>query len=145
MNSLSLKGATMKRFTMLLASLVLVAVAQLGPARAATSTLTVTLAEQNGSGESGTATLTQVGPDVSVVIALKGAPATPQPAHIHSGTCSDLGGVANPLTNVVGGASTTLVKGTTIDALLANPMAINVHESAANLGKYVACGNIAAQ
>lgn len=135
----------MKRLSLMLATLVVAAFCQSASAGAATSTLTVTLAEQNGSGESGTATLTQVGPDVSVVVALKGAPATPQPAHIHSGTCSDLGGVANPLANVVAGNSTTVVKGTTIDALLANPMAINVHESAANLGKYVACGNIVAQ
>ncbi len=132
----------MKRISLLLASLAFVALGQLAPARAATSTLTVTLQEQNGSGESGTATLTQVGGDVQVVIALKSAPATPQPAHIHSGVCSDLGGVANALTNIVGGKSTTLVKGTTIDQLLANPHAINVHESAANLGKYVACGDI---
>ncbi len=135
----------MKRLSLMLATLVVVALSQSATAGAATSTLTVSLAEQNGSGESGTATLTQTGPDVSVVIALKGAPATPQPAHIHSGTCSDLGGVANALTNVVAGSSTTVVKGTTIDALLAKPMAINVHESAENLGKYVACGNIVAQ
>jgi sarcosine oxidase gamma subunit len=145
MNSLLLKGTTMKRISLLLAALVFSALAHSAPAGAATSTLTVTVQEQNGSGESGTATLTQVGGDVQVVIALKGAPATPQPAHIHTGTCSDLGGVVNPLTNVVGGNSTTLVKGTTIDALLAKPMAINVHMSADNLGKYVACGNIAAQ
>jgi hypothetical protein len=132
----------MKRISLLLASLAFVALGQLAPARAATSTLTVTLQEQNGSGESGTATLTQIGGDVQVVIALKSALATPQPAHIHSGVCSDLGGVANALTNIVGGKSTTLVKGTTIDQLLANPHAINVHESAANLGKYVACGDI---
>lgn len=135
----------MKRISLLLAALVFSALAHSAPVGAATSTLTVTMQEQNGSGESGTATLTQVGGDVQVVIALKGAPATPQPAHIHTGTCSDLGGVANPLTNVGGGNSTTLVKGTTIDALLAKPMAINVHLSADNLGKYVACGNIAAQ
>jgi opacity protein-like surface antigen len=135
----------MKRFSLLCASLAFVALAQVAPARAATSTLTVAMQPQNGSGESGTATLTQVGADVQVVIALKGEPATPQPAHIHNGVCSDLGGVVNPLTNVVGGSSTTLVRGTTIDALLAKPMAINVHESAENLGKYVACGNIAAQ
>jgi hypothetical protein len=32
----------------------------------------------------------------------------------------------------------------TIDYLLKGPFAINVHESADNLGKYVACGNIKA-
>jgi hypothetical protein len=133
----------MKRISLLLASLVFVSLSQLSAA-AATSTLTINISEQNGSGESGTATLTQMGADVKVVIALKGAPATtPQPAHIHDGTCADLKGVAYPLSNLVGGASTTTVKGVTIDKLLGGTYAINVHESAANLGKYVACGAIA--
>ena len=73
--------------------------------------MTVDIHAQNGSGESGTATLTQVGPDVTVVISLKGAPTTtPQPAHIHAGTCANLRGVAYALTNIVGGASTTTVQ-----------------------------------
>ncbi|MGB8965134.1 MAG: hypothetical protein WCB99_05795 [Candidatus Cybelea sp.] len=134
----------MKNAFILLTSFALVAVMQLAPAGAATSTLKVTLDAQNGSGETGTATLTQVGSDVQVVIALKGAPTTAQPAHIHNGVCSDLGGVVHPLSNVVNGSSTTTVKGVTIDGLLKQTSAINVHESAANLGKYVACGNITA-
>lgn len=132
----------MKRLSLLLASLVFVTLAQLSAA-AATSTLTVDLHAQNRSGETGTATLTQMGADVKVVISLKGAPATAQPAHIHDGTCADLKGVAYALSNVVDGKSTTTVKGVTIDKLLDGKYAINVHESAANLGKYVACGEIA--
>jgi hypothetical protein len=135
----------MTRFGLLLPLLAFLAVAQLLPASAATSTLTVTLNAQNGSGETGTATLTQAGSDVKVVISLKGAPATAQPAHIHDGTCAALKGVAYPLTNVVGGSSTTVVKGITIDKLLAGTYAINVHESAADLAKYVACGNVVAK
>lgn len=132
----------MKRLSLLLATLVFVTLSQLSAA-AATSSLTITLSEQNGSGENGTALLTQMGADVKVAIALKGAPATAQPAHIHDGTCADLKGVAYALSNVVDGKSTTTVKGVTIDKLLAGKYAINVHESAANLGKYVACGGIA--
>jgi len=133
----------MKRLSLLLISLVFITVAQLSAA-AATSTLTINLHEQNGSGENGTATLTQMGADVKVVIAIKGAPATtPQPVHIHDGTCADLKGVAYALTNVVNGSSTTTVKGVTIDKLLGAKYAINAHESAANLGKYVSCGDIA--
>jgi Cu/Zn superoxide dismutase len=128
----------------LLASFSLLCIALALPAAAAPSTLSVKLAAQNGSGENGTATLTQAGGDVQVVIALSGAPATAQPAHIHTGTCSSLGGVAYPLTSVTGGKSTTTVKGVTIAQLLAKPTAINVHESADDLQKYVACGNIAA-
>jgi Cu/Zn superoxide dismutase len=135
----------MKNLSIWLASFAFVTLAQMTAAGAATSTLTVTLNAQNGSGESGTATLTQSGSDVKVVIALKGAPATAQPAHIHDGTCANLKGVVYPLTSVVGGSSTTVVKGTTIDKLLGGTYAINVHESAADLGKYVACGNIVAK
>jgi hypothetical protein len=135
----------MKTLSLLLAAFVLIALAQFSAAGAATSTLTVTLNQQNASGESGSAKLTQTGSDVTVVISLKGAPATAQPAHIHDGTCANLKGVAYPLTSVVSGSSTTVVKGITIDKLLGGTYAINVHESAADLGKYVACGNIAAQ
>jgi len=133
----------MKR-TLLLASLSLLCVAFGQPAAAAPSTLTVQLQQQNGSGESGTATLTQTGSDVQVVIALNGAPATAQPAHIHFGVCSDLGGVAYPLMPIADGKSTTTVKGVTIAQLLSRPYGINVHESADNIQKYVACGDVTA-
>jgi hypothetical protein len=118
---------------LLLVSFAFVTVAQLSAA-AANSTLMINLHEQNGSGESGTATLAQMGANVKVVISLKGAPASPaQPAPIHDGTCANLKGVVYPLTNVVAGKSTTTVKGVTIDKLLGGTYAINVHESAANL------------
>lgn len=137
----------MKRYFALavVAAVAVVALAHHAPARAATSTLTVAISAQSGSGENGTATLTQVGPDLKVVIALKGAPASEQPAHIHDGTCPDPKGVAYGLTPVAGGSSTSMVKGVTIDQLLKEPYAINIHESKDNLGKYVACGNIVAK
>lgn len=135
----------MKR-TLLLSSLTLLCLALVLPASAAApSTLQVNLQQQNGSGESGSATLTQMGSDLQVVVAVDGAPATAQPMHIHTGTCSNLGGVVYPLTSVTGGKSTTTVKGVTIAQLLAKPFAINVHQSAAELQKYVACGNITAK
>ena len=134
----------MKRFTLLFGSLAFVLAGALSTASAATSTVKVTMNAQSGSGENGTATLTQMGSDVQVEIAITGSPATtPEPAHIHDGTCANLKGVVYPLTNVVDGKSTTTVKGVTIDKLLDGTYAINVHESAANLGKYVSCGNIA--
>jgi len=85
------------------------------------------------------------------------------PAHIHSGTCGDgLGDVVYPLDNVGGGTmmgtpvtgqqmgatdaipvqtSTTVVK-TTLEDLVGEAYAINVHESADNIQNYIACGNI---
>jgi len=106
--------------------------------------LTVPMHAQNGSGEDGTATLSQEGGDVKVVISLKAAPSTEQPAHIHDGTCSDLKGVAYPLTNVTSGSSTTMIKSASLAKWLKGAFAINVHESASDLGKYVSCGNITA-
>jgi hypothetical protein len=104
--------------------------------------ITVDLGEQNSSGESGTATLTADGEQTVVTIDLTGAPAdTPQPAHIHSGTCAELGDVVHPLANVEGGASET-----TVDAPLADlqgaAFAINVHESEEAIQNYVACGDV---
>lgn len=104
--------------------------------------ITVDLGEQNSSGESGTATLTADGEQTVVVIALTGAPAdTPQPMHIHSGTCAELGDVVYPLTNVEGGASETTVAAPLAD-LQAAAFAINVHESEEAIQNYVACGDI---
>lgn len=86
------------------------------------------------------------------------------PAHIHSGTCGDgLGDVVYPLSNVsesvlvdgtpvagtMAGAADAIpvaISGTTVPSsladLLASPYAINIHESAENIGTYIACGNI---
>ncbi len=84
------------------------------------------------------------------------------PAHIHSGTCAQLGDVVFPLSDVSGDI---LVDGTpmagedmgpddnavawsvtTVAAPLADIVsgghAINVHESAENIGNYIACGDI---
>jgi plastocyanin len=86
------------------------------------------------------------------------------PAHIHAGTCDTLGEVVFPLTNVGGGAMSAdgtpapmemmgpesavpvEVSVTTVAADLATIIdgghAINVHESADNIGNYIACGDI---
>lgn len=105
--------------------------------------MVVQLAPQNSSGESGTATLTDTPKGLKVVISLKGAPASPQPAHIHKGSCAKLDPQPwYPLQSVVGGKSTTVVPGVTM-AKIMGKTAINVHKSAADLATYVACGNVA--
>lgn len=134
----------MKFPSLLLVSVALIAFVPMVPATAAMTSLTIPLKAQNGSGEDGTAKLSDTAGGVNVVVAIKGAPATAQPMHIHSGTCANLGGVVYPLTNVVNGSSTTTVKGTTIAALMAKPFAINAHKSADDLATYVSCGNIVA-
>jgi len=103
------------------------------------------------------------------------AGAIAHPAHIHNGTCDQLGDVVYPLNDLMapgaagtpaaesqntmveatpasGMASTgsegqvvaesTTMVSTTLDELLGAPYAINVHESAENIGNYIACGEI---
>lgn len=135
-----------KKWTLLFTVLaVIAAFGMIGVAFAQTPT-TVTLNAQNGSNESGTATLTDLGNGmVRVDVTVNGEPAgASQPMHIHKGTCANLDpNPAFPLTNVENGTSTTQVT-TTLQALMASPFAINGHKSGAEITTYVFCGDIAA-
>jgi hypothetical protein len=105
---------------------------------------TVTLSEQNGSGESGTATLTKEGDKTKVVLELQGSPAMaePQPAHIHTGSCAMLDPTPKyALADVKDGKSTTTVDAK-LDDLRNGAFSINVHQSAADIQTYVACGDV---
>jgi hypothetical protein len=107
--------------------------------------LTIDLNELNDSGISGTATLTDNGDGTTTVsIAVDGATGD-HPVHIHSGTCDDLDpNPTYPLNDVnADGESETDIDVALAD-LLAEPYAVNLHESATNLGTYVACGEIVA-
>lgn len=110
------------------------------------SPVTVTMKAQNNSGESGTTTLTSQDGKTRVVINLTGAPAgVAQPAHIHKGTCANLDPKpAFPLTNVMDGKSTTTVD-VSLDALMKEQFAVNVHKSGAEAAVYVSCGEIPMQ
>ena len=108
--------------------------------------MTVTLAEQNDSGESGTAVLKEVDGQVMVTLSLTGAPeGVSQPAHIHNGSCDNLGGIAYPLTNPMDGSSETMVD-VTLDQLMSElPLVVNVHKSVSEAGVYVSCGDLYAK
>jgi hypothetical protein len=109
---------------------------------AAQNAVTVTLTQQNGSGVSGSATLTPMGNQTQVVINVTGEPAgASEPAHIHVGACPNPGSVKYPLTNVVNGSSTTTVNAP-LSSITAGNMAINLHQSQQNISHYVSCGNI---
>ena len=77
------------------------------------------------------------------------------PAHIHSGTCDQLGDVVYPLADVAtlsgeemgtGGHAVKVSEVNHVDAPLQEIIdgghAINVHLSAEEIGTYIACGNI---
>lgn len=108
-----------------------------------TTSVKVTMNAQNGSKESGTATLQQKGKNVVVMLDLNNAPKNAQPAHIHMGTCSKLNPAPKyPLSNVQNGKSTTTIKNLDLDELIEGKFAINVHKSTNDLKTYVSCGDI---
>lgn len=115
-------------------------------AAATPQSITIKMVQQNGSGENGTATLTQVSDGVRVAVKLDGAPQNiPQPTHIHIGNCGHINKAPEyPLANSVDGASLSTVKGVQLAQLLSGTYAINVHKSGTDLGTYVSCGNIKA-
>jgi len=113
-----------------------------GAAMMKEDTMTVALAAQNNSGETGTATLKEVAGKTTVSIKLTDAPATAQPAHIHVGSCPTPGAIAYNLDSVVNGKSETTLNVTLKDLKAKEPLAINVHNSATDIKTYVACGNL---
>lgn len=79
-----------------------------------------------------------------------------QPAHIHAGSCAELGEVVYPLTDVAlpegemmgapGGhpveSSDTNIPDVPLQTILDGQYAVNIHLSADEIGTYIACGDI---
>lgn len=133
----------MKKALVLVAA-VMLAVAAWPALADQTNSVMVPIQAQNGSGQAGVATLTPTSDGKTKVdIALKGEPdGAVEPAHIHKGPCKTLNPKPSyPLTAISGGKSSTVVD-VPISQLQAGTMAINVHESAAAIQNYVACGDI---
>ncbi|MBD0338247.1 MAG: CHRD domain-containing protein [Thermoleophilia bacterium] len=104
--------------------------------------VTVELAAQNDSGESGTATLTPEGDQTRVVLELSNPTDPSQPAHIHPGTCANLDPApAYPLPNVEEGRSEATVD-VALEELTGGEFAVNVHKSNEEASVYVACGDL---
>lgn len=85
-----------------------------------------------------------------------------RPAHIHAGSCPEVGDVVAPLESLTspGGGSMDGMAGMAmtrglpaeysystvplaLDDILAGEHAINIHESPENIGNYIACGDLA--
>ena len=110
-----------------------------GNVAAAGQFLTIILDELDGSGQSGFATLTARGDQTEVV--LSGTVGISELNHIHTGTCSNLGGVVHALTNMADGASVTTVDAT-LASLMTGSFAVNLHKDG-EPGTYTSCGNVA--
>ena len=126
----------------------------------------VDLAPANGSGTTGTATLSKVGGGVKVVLEMSGLPSsgTMYLAHIHPGTCTDEEGggehshshhehgaaeeIEYPLTPVKpdaegDGTSTTVVHNVTLEGLLSgDPKHLNVHKPGSGEPSPLTCTNL---
>ena len=109
---------------------------------AAGDDVTVELAEFEGSGQTGTATLTADGERTQVVISIDSPVSDSQPAHIHEGTCDDLTPEpAYGLPNVTAGSSDSTVD-VSLDTLTDGDYAINLHMSDEDLATYTSCGDL---
>lgn len=105
--------------------------------------VSIVVNEQNASGESGIATISESDGKVVVNLKLTGASTqAPQPAHFHKGTCEVPGDVIYPLTNVVNGESQTTLE---VDMATLNselPLILNVHKSKDEISVYTSCGEV---
>ena len=127
---------------LLILGVVLLAMGGPQPSQAA-GPVTVTLKPQNSSGESGTATLSDEGGKTKVVVSVTGQPAgTPQPMHIHKGTCATLDPKPTyGLPTLIDGKSEATVD-VSLNDLQMGGFAINGHKSAQEASVYVYCGEI---
>jgi Cu/Zn superoxide dismutase len=104
--------------------------------------LTLQLVEQNSSGQDGTATFTSLaGGRTRIVLELTNPPEVPQPAHVHSGTCDDLGDPVVALTSVEDGTSDTEVE-RSLEELEQGDLVVHAHKSEAEYDVSVACAPI---
>ncbi len=106
--------------------------------------LTIKMNARHGSGESGTAILTQQTDGLHVVLNIANAPTgISQPAYIHRGTCDILNQTPQwPLNAAVDGKSETVLANVQLGDVAGGKYAINVHKSADEVTTYVSCGNI---
>ncbi|MGH3134054.1 MAG: hypothetical protein ACRDNY_10010 [Gaiellaceae bacterium] len=107
--------------------------------------LRVQLAEQDVSAQSGTATFTPLeGGRTRIVLELTNPSDVSQPAHVHSGTCDDLGDAVVALVSVEGGRSETETD-MSVESLQQGGLVIHAHKSAAESDISVACAPIEEQ
>ena len=124
------------------ASLVLVVIGGCAAAPSA-APVTLQLRELNGSGVSGTVTMTTIDEGHTLVeVDVDAAGHSNMPAHIHPGTCAEL--VPQPkyaLQSVIEGRSSTAVAAS-LEDLLSGGQALNVHMSNEQMDVYSACGDL---
>ncbi|MBA2537058.1 MAG: hypothetical protein H0V20_06450 [Actinobacteria bacterium] len=104
--------------------------------------ISVELEEEDGSGQSGTATLTSAGDGRSrVAVTLSNPPDVPQPSHVHSGRCGDMGDPVAGLESLEGGEAETVIE-LSLAELQTGNLVVQAHKSDDEYDVSVACGEI---
>ena len=115
-----------------------------GSAEEPNGSRTVELIEREAAGAFGTATLADSDGSTRVEIQLPNAPGRVYAAHIHAGTCEQLGEVEYPLEPVEDGTSEKTVPASlaVLSGATDAPFAIDVHGSADDGASRGACGTL---
>jgi hypothetical protein len=104
--------------------------------------LTIQLIEQSASGQTGTAMFTSLdGGRTRIVLELTNPRDVLQSAHVHTGTCDNLGDPVVALTSVEAGRSETDAK-MSLERLEQGDFVIHAHKSEAEYDVSVACARI---
>lgn len=105
--------------------------------------ISVSMTALNNSKQSGTATLTDVGGKTKITAMVSSGPVgTPQPSHIHMGTCPKPGAILHPLTGVVNGKAETILDLPLATLMEKSPLAILVHKSKDEVKTFTSCGDV---
>ncbi len=105
--------------------------------------IVVAMTAQNASGQTGTATLTDMDGKTKVVINIPAnSTNVAQPAHMHLGSCPNPGAVKYPLGPVTNGTSETILDVSFASLSASLPLSINVHKSAGEVKIFTSCGNL---
>jgi hypothetical protein len=113
-----------------------------GSDEGAGGTVRLELAEQNESGQSGTAVISPVdGERTRIVMEVDHPPGLPQPAHVHPGRCGDLDDPIAALESLVNGRSETIVPMSVAD-LQRGGLVVHAHKSEAEFDVSVVCAAI---
>jgi hypothetical protein len=108
--------------------------------------IAVSLGAQNNSNETGAAILMDLGNGKTrVILKMNNASSNAQPAHIHSGSCPNVGAIRYPLNAVVNGVSDSTINASISQLMNQLPLAINVHKSSSEMNISFSCGNIGRQ
>ena len=110
---------------------------------AAPATETIVMHELNGSGQDGSATITDLGGKVMVTVSIGGETSSAsEPSHVHFGRCPHIKAIpAYNVGPILAGKASSVVELSWAE-INSGKYALNVHQSSSAMGTYVSCGNI---